>query len=507
MEAELTKDQIIDQLTKKYALLEEQYELLRAQNDSLKRALFGRRSERFIDGDYPQLDLFNSDTQNVDTAEDSSNDNVVSIKSYKRKKKRAEILAGLACREQIIPVADNDRRCHCGREKCFIRYESNEKLDFKPAVCERVIIKREIVACPHGCDKSICIAAAPKVALPKVRATDELIAHLIVSKIEDRQPLYHLEKKLNQLISRQVMANWFIKAAHVLQPLVNLMLDEVIDHNVAGLDATSLQVLNEPERNAETKSYMYCLLGGAKGKEVILYFYNALENALFLKKLLDGFTGTIHGDAAPCYQSFDKSKITMSYCNAHARRKFEPIAKANKTPGLARKVMGIYRQLYIIENHAKKQQMTAEQRYQLRQEKSKPLMDELHALLIEAAPLIPPTLPLYEAVMYTLNQWTGLYRFIDNGHLEIDNNLTEQEIKPFVIGRKNFMFSCSVSGANALGVHFGLIRTANKHELDPYQYYVHILKKIPHCTSVEDYEALLPWNVKGVVPSRMEMAA
>tara|TARA_B100000035_G_C21020938_1_gene564038 strand:- start:66 stop:1682 length:1617 start_codon:yes stop_codon:yes gene_type:complete len=511
LELELSKDDIISQLIKKCEILTEQCEFLRSQNDYLRRNLYGSRSERFIDNDpSPQLGLFsNNDQYEMDeSAEDAPENNVISIKSYKRKKKRQEVLAGLPCREVIIPVAESDRYCQYGHEKCFIRYESHEKLHYIPAIIERIIEKREVLgACSHGCTQGVCIAPSPQVALPKVRATEELISHIIISKVEDRQPLYHLEKKLNLLISRQVMADWFIKAAQALQPLANLMLDTVSDHHVAGVDATTLQVLNEPDRSAETKSSIYCLLGGAPGEEVILYHYNALQHKAFLKNLFDGFVGTLHGDASPLYDTFDDKKIKMSYCNAHARRYFEPIAKATKKVGIAKKVMTIYRKLYIVEDLAKKEQMTSRQRYDLRQKKSKPLMDELNQLLTDSAPLIPPKSTLHNAVMYVLNHWSGLYRFIDDGELEIDNNLTEQEIKPFVIGRKNFMFACSVAGANALAVHFSLVRTANKHGLDPYQYYVHILKHIPLCTSVDDYEKLLPWNVTGKVPSRLSQAA
>lgn len=244
MESELSKDEIINQLVKKCEFLTEQCEFLQAQNDYLRRTLYGSRSERFIDnGLSHQPDLFsNNDHNDVDeNAEDELESNVINIKSYKRKKKRQEILAGLPCREVIIPVAESDRYCQCGHERCLIRYETHEKLHYIPAIIERITEKREVRGgCIHRCEQGMVIAPAPQVALPKVRATEELISHLIISKVENRQPLYHLEKKLNLLISRQVMADWFIKTAQVLQPLVNLMLDAVsVNHHAIHTKASS----------------------------------------------------------------------------------------------------------------------------------------------------------------------------------------------------------------------------------------------------------------------------
>ena len=139
--------------------------------------------------------------------------------------------------------------------------------------------------------------------------------------------------------------------------------------------------------------------------------------------------------------------------------------------------------------------MTANQRTLLRQEKSKPIMDEFKLWLGEVYPTVLAKSPLGKAINYCIKHWEGLTAFLNDGRLEIDNNLTEQQIKPFVIGRKNFMFACSVAGAKALCVHFSLVRMAKAHGLDPYRYYAMVLEALEHCSCVEDYEALLPWNI------------
>ena len=192
---------------------------------------------------------------------------------------------------------------------------------------------------------------------------------------------------------------------------------------------------------------------------------------------------------------FTRESATECNCNAHARRKFEAIAKLAKGDGLAKQAMKRHRELYQIERHAKDQGLMPDQRKQLRQEKSKPIMEAFKIWLDEHYPLVLPKSPLGQAMAYCLNHWQGLCEFLNDGRLEIDNNLTEQEIKPFVIARKNFLFCNSIAGAEALCLHFSMIRTAKKHGLDPYRYYVKLLKAIPHCKTVEDYEALLPWRI------------
>jgi len=169
--------------------------------------------------------------------------------------------------------------------------------------------------------------------------------------------------------------------------------------------------------------------------------------------------------------------------------------------------MRFYKRLYKIERKAKDEKMTPEQRLNLRQQRSKPLMAEFKQWLDEHYPTVPPKSSLGKAFAYTLKFWDGLCEFLNDGRLEADNNLTEQEIKPFVIARKNFLFCSSVKGAEALCLHFSLIRTAKRHGLDPYRYYVEILKAIPYCQTVEDYEALLPWNISIAKVGAVDIAA
>ena len=435
------------------------------------------------------------------TAEDAVGNqinNEIKISAHVRKKKQKNE-KNIPVRIEIIPVSDNEKQCNCGACKVVIRYETKKMIHHQPAVFEIIEQRREVVACPKGCDGEIITAPAPLHILPKIKATEEFLSFLIVSKFDDRQPLYHLEKQLNDRYgidcSRQTMARWLIELMHPLQPIYNLMKDCVIDHDIASCDATTLQVLNEPGRSAEIKSYVYCIRGGPPNQSVILYDYNEKLHKQFVKEWFEGFNGYLHVDGDNFFELIGEITKLVN-CNAHARRKFEPIAQGAKGKGLAKEAMRFYKELYKIEREAKDNLMTPMQRFELRQKKSKPLMEKFQAWLYELYPTTLPQSALGKAMNYCIKLWPGLTRFLEDGRLEIDNNLTEQEIKPLVIARKNFLFCATQAGANALCMHMGFVRTAKAHKLDPYHYYVKLLRSIPHCKTVEDYEALLPWNIK-----------
>lgn len=478
------------------------YEQMEHQLKELIRNRFGKKSERFIDPENHQRSFFPEDNANkfsiADAVGAGIQDDEIKIPAHVRKKKKM-LDKAIPRRIEIISLSEEDKQCICGACKQVIRYETKELLHYVPPVHEIVEQRREVAACKNGCDGMIVTAAAPLHVLPKTRVTEEFLAFLIVSKFDDRQPLYHLEKQLGERhgidCSRQNMARWLIDLMDPMQPVYNLMKDQVIEYDVASCDATTLQVLNEPGRAAETKSYVYCCRGGPPERSVILYGYNDKLHKLFVKEWFEGFKGYLHVDGDNFFDLIGEIANLVN-CNAHSRRKFEPIANGAKGHGLAKEALRFYKALYKVEREAKDKQMTSDQRYKLRQEKSKPLMDKFKKWLDEMYPTVLPKSPLGKAISYCLNLWTGLTCFLDDGRLEIDNNLTEQEIKPLVIARKNFLFAASVEGAKALCMHFSFIRTAKSHGLDPYHYYIRLLKSLPHCKTVEDYEKLLPWNIE-----------
>ena len=501
LETQLTASHVeLDLYKKRCEQYAAAYDSLQSQINELRRHRFGKKSECFIDSENPQMSLLEDNHLFTNSESDGDAiDEKTLIPSHSGNKKSIRKNKELPRRIEIIPVCDKDKQCACGTCKTVIRYETKELMHYEPAIVEIIEQRREVVACPKGCDAAMITAPAPLQILPKIKATETLLAFLIVSKCDDRQPLYHLEKQLRERYgfncSRQTMARWIIELMAPLRPMRNLYKETIVDHDLAACDATGLQVLNEPGRAAETKSYAYCMRGGPADKPVILYDYNDKMHKQFVKDWFEGFSGYLHVDGDNFFEDLGDS-IKLSNCNAHARRKFEPIAKATKGKGIAKEALRFYRALYKIERRAKDEKMTPAQRYDLRQRESRPLMEKLYRWLIEIYPTVLPQSPLGKAFNYCIKIWSGLVRFLDDGRLEVDNNLTEQAIKPFVMARKNFLFCDSVDGAHALCLHFSIIQTAKANGLDPYHYYVKLLKEIPHCKTVEDYERLLPWNIR-----------
>lgn len=464
------------------------YEQLKHQVRDLLRHRFGKKGERFVE---------EALSTEPETPEPNTEDEESPLKPEQKPRKT---LKPLATRTVIILVPEANRVCNCGCQKNVVSYEIKQIIHYEPAIFEILEQKREVMACPKGCDGAVITAPAPPQVLPKSKASENLLAFLVVSKLEDRQPLYHLEKQLQARYeidcSRQTMARWVIELVTPLRPFYNLMKDGLIEYDISSCDATTLQVLKEPGRKAETKSYVYCMMGGLPGHEVILYDYNDRLHKPFIEGWYTGYKGFLHCDGDNFFDLIGGSKEVLRVnCNAHARRKFEPIAIATKGAGLAKEVLRFYKALYKIERYAKEQALSPEARYDLRQKESKPILDTFKQWLDTHISLVLPQSPLGKGIQYCLNRWEGLTRYCEDGRLEIDNNHNEREIKPFVMARKNFLFSSSVDGAYALCLHLSIIRTAKRHGLDPYHYYVKLLKSVPYCQSVGDYEKLLPWNL------------
>ncbi|MGH1541726.1 MAG: IS66 family transposase [Arenicella sp.] len=441
-----TLEQQNQRLERRMLQSEQAYSHLLDQVKQMNRHRFGQRFERYIDPDNPQVSLFDRSEapisqSSLDLGDDSSagDKTVVNLeKARKKKQSRKPFAEGLPRKEVIIKVDDDLRTCACGCQKKLLSYDRHERLNYQPPVFEVLVELREKLVCPNGCSAQVAVADKPKHILPKSKLAESIMAYIIVSKLDDRQPYYHIEKQFAQRagfhLSRQTMARTIIELIRPLQPLYNLFKDGVIGDDIGALDATTFQVLREPGRSAKTKSYAYCFRGWTKDRPVIVYEYNAHQHKAFVRDWYEGFSGVLHCDADPFFETlFSQKNISPSYCNAHARRYFEKIAKATKNKGLADQAMSFYKRLYDIERYAKNEFMTSEQRQQLRLEHSKPVLGGYKAWLDEHYASVLPKSSLGKAFSYSLKHWDGLCEFINDGRLEADNNLTEQEIKPFVI--------------------------------------------------------------------------
>ena len=245
------------------------------------------------------------------------------------------------------------------------------------------------------------------------------------------------------------MSRWMILLADKLQPLVNLMKEEILSYDRAAIDATTLQVLEEPNRKAETKSQAYCIRGGPPGREVTVYEYNGYKQKDYVTELFAEYTGIISSDASQVFKGIEAQKeITLSYCHAHARRKFETIESVRKRgkkklkPGLAYHALKyVYQPLYKIEAEIKEWGLNPDDSRAYRQQYAKPILKAHKTWLDKHLDLTPGHSPIKKAIQYSLNHWEGLMVYLEDGRIPIDNNATERDIKPFVMARKNFLFS------------------------------------------------------------------
>ena len=287
-----------------------------------------------------------------------------------------------------------------------------------------------------------------------------------------------------------------VRCGELVQPLINLLNEHICTQPVVHLDETTNQVLDEPGKTAQSKSYMW--LTASYGQQpAIVFRYDATRSERVPLDILDHNVSTIIVDG---YKGYDKAcftyNITRLGCWAHARRKFveaKQVQPKGKT-GKADQALAYIQKLYTIEKHIKDQ--SPDQRQVIRTQQAKPIIDKLRQWLEKSVPNVPPSTALGKALTYLHNQWDCLVRYLDDGRYPIDNNKGENSIRPFAIGRKNWLFANSQAGAKASANLYSLIETAKLNQLNPLEYLKNIFTQLPNAQSVEDIEKLLPWNVE-----------
>ena len=481
---------------KETGILLEQIRHLRAQ-------LFGRKSEK-IQGGPQTLPLFDM----PEPAEEEEAEEGVHIPAHTRKKRgRKPLPENLPRVERIHDIDDAEKICACGCELSRIGEEISEQLDIIPVKIQVIRHIRPKYAC-RNCEgvedngPTVKIAPVPLRIIPRSIATPGLLAHILTAKFVDHTPFYRQEKQFQRLgveISRTSMCSWAMQVASSSQPLLNLLIDEVLSGFLIQADETTLQVLQEKGRDPTTKSYMWIFRRGDPDKPVLIYQYHPTRGGDVAKAFLRDFEGCVQTDAYSGYNFLDyDEKIRHIGCWAHARRKFMDVIKAqgkNHKIGSADKALSYIRKLYQIEKEAREKGLSPDEIYQIRQKESKPILEDFKQWLLSTSLRTPPKGLLGKAVAYTLNQWDRLVRYIEDGRLHIDNNMAENAVRPFVVGRKNWLFSGTPEGAEASALLYSLIETAKANKLEPYSYLRLIFEKLPMAETLQDYEALLPWNV------------
>jgi transposase len=344
------------------------------------------------------------------------------------------------------------------------------------------------------------MAPVPPSIIPRSIASASLLSTIITQKFERHLPYYRQEKQFEQIgadISRQDMANWQQQAYGKLEPLFGLLKEAVKSGPVLQMDETTVQVIGEEERKDTQKSYMWLARGGPPGKTIVWYEYHPTRAAYNAKEFLEGYKGYLQTDGYKGYDSAveDMPGIIHVGCFAHARRKFFEAAKVNKGSRSAEEGLKHIRNLYVIENDLRSQNMGEAAFLCERKARAGPVLEKFKAWLIKRKEEVAPSLLLGKAINYSLDQWDKMTAYLESPYLTPDNNACENAIRPFVLGRKNWLFCQSVGGAESSCGMFTLIETAKQNGLVPLKYLTALFEKAPLAVSSEDWGKLLPWNI------------
>ncbi|NNK96935.1 MAG: IS66 family transposase [Desulfobacterales bacterium] len=499
--AELKK--IIAQISARCVQYESENELLREQMRKLFDRLFGRTSEKLFGGS-PQLLLF--DMPEVDPEADTETEEKVAIEAHSRKKPgRKPLPENLPRVEVLHDIEEDEKICGCGAALERIGEEVSEKLDIIPAIIRviRHIRPKYGCRCCEGIEDdgpTVKIAPVPPQIIPKGIASGGLLAHILTAKFDDALPFYRQEKQFARLgveLGRATMCNWAMKAADACKPLLELLSQEIRSGPLINIDETTVQVLCEPGRPPTTKSYMWIFRGGDPDKPSLLYRYAPTRSGKIASSFVNGYEGAVQTDGYVGYNFLDAHEsIVHLGCWAHARRSFMDAAKAgsskSKKSGSVDVALGYIKKLYGIEKRAKAQQLNAEQLVAVRYKEVKPLLDKFRKWLEKKSLQVVPKSLLGKAVSYTLDQWPRLVGYLNVGDATPDNNLAENAIRPFVVGRKNWLFAGTPEGAEASAALYSLIETAKANGLDTYKYLRYLFENLPLAESEKDYRNLLP---------------
>ena len=400
-------------------------------------------------------------------------------------------------------ISESQKHCPCGCACTVIGEDISEQLDIIPAKIQVLVHVRKKYACKQ-CEEGVDIAPLPPQPIPKSNASPGLLAHIAISKYQDALPLYRQQAVLQRSgveIPRNTLANWMIKAGELLQPLLNTMESQLLTYPVMHCDETIVQILKEPDKPATSKSYMWVRVGGPPTQPIRLFHYAPSRSGAVVSELLDGYQGYLQTDDYAGYNAVAANKgVTQLGCWAHARRKFIDAQKATagKTKNTnkvskADMAISLIAKLYAIEKTIK--EADTKTRHHIRQQQALPQLKKIRTWLDKTLHSTLPKGLLGKAVSYLDKNWHKLTIYTQDGRLSIDNNAAENSIRPFVIGRKNWLFSASVNGAKSSANIYSLIETAKANKLEPYQYLRHIFSELTKATTEDQIEALLPWNV------------
>ncbi len=430
----------------------------------------------------------------------------------KRQPVRRPLPAHLPRVERILDLSA-DEKAALGADWTFIGYDTSEQLAVIPRQTYVIEYKRaKYVARDEdvpGAEVGVKIAPRPVQIIPKSIAHSSLLAAIVTAKFVDALPLYRQEKIFAREgieLSRQTMAGLLIQLHTALTPVAAALQDLLRQGPVIHIDETPVQVLREPGRTAEQKSYMWVFCGGPPGAPVRWFKYAPSRAATVPQAVLFPPDADPLADAPPlsfylqsdgysAYHVLANAPGVLGHagCWAHVRRKFVEAA-AGRNASAAQQMVALIGELYTVERSVRGAAPAIRQA--AREARSRPILDTIKQWLDTTAPRVLPKGLLGRAIGYALGQWPTLTTFLDDGRLEIDNNTAENCIRPFVTGRKNWLFSGSPKGAEASATLYSLVETAKANGLEPWVYLNHLFEHLPTAKTPEAIAALLPHNLK-----------
>ncbi len=491
-------------------------ERLRAQINILLAKRFGASAEKVSAA---QLGLFNEAELEVQDADEETEAAGTVVAAHRRGTPKRAPLPEYLPRVDIEHPLPESERC-CPRHGIALeRFDElvSEQLDIIPAKVQVLRHIRGKYRCPC-CAGHLRTAPMTPQPIPKSQASPGLLAYVATAKFVDALPLYRQGQQFARLgveLSRTTLASWVVRLGELVQPLINLLRDELLAQPYLLMDETTLQVLKEPGRPPESKSYLWAQMSPASEAPIILFDYDPSRSGEVPKRLLAGFEGTLHTDGYNGYDAVVREQgLVHLFCWTHARRRFVDALKSlglnpkrlpARAPPKAQRILqalGFIKALYRIERRIRGK--PPDERYRRRQAESVPVLDDLRTWLDETRPQILPGSALGEALGYLDNHWRGLVRYCDDGRYEMDTNGVENAIRPFCIGRRGWLFSDTVAGARSSANLYSLIQTAKANGLEPYAYLRYVFTELPKANSVADIEALLPLRV---APSQLDVTA
>ena len=485
--------------------LDSQIKELKNENKNLiellklsKKKMFGASAEKVAQA-YGQISFFNEAEKERTVLEPEPKLEEIVIPKHTRKKKRKleDIYKDLPVEEVIYDITEEEKTCKkCGEQLDFLKYETRREIKMIPAQVKIVEHKKAVYVCnncdKNGIDSNFVTATAPKPLIEKSLASPSILSEIINQKYCMGVPLYRQEiqfKNMQINLTRQTMANWIISASRLITPIYEHMHKRLVESQIIHADETTLEVLSEPGKEPQSKSYMWVYTTGRKeDKNIILYDYQRGRSGNYAKEFLKGFNGYIHCDGWTGYDKVEHGKRVG--CWAHVRRKFKEAIdvqsdKKDYTTVAGQGFLKIEK-LFSIEHEIQDVDKIGD----IRREKSKEAAEEFFDYC-ENAYTLPKSLT-GKAISYAIKQKDNLQTYLEDGRLEMTNNRAERAIKPFVIGRKNWLFCNTVNGAKASAKLYSLIETAKVNGLKIHEYLVWFFENI-HKLPTDD---LLPWSEK-----------